>query len=167
MRRRWLRDRCTPHSCRVGGRSGSDSAVTARRQAGGAELAVQRRADAAAVAEGRGVRAARLRAIKADIAERLAHDDLTVAAVASRQRISESYVRKLLESEGSSFFECVLGERLIRAHRVLTDPRFAGRSIASVAFDAGFGDVSYFNRSFRRRFGATPSEIRAEAVCKN
>src|SRR5260370_40013216 len=84
MRRRWLRDRCTPHSCRVGGRSGSDSAVTARRQAGGAELAVQRRADAAAGAEGRGVHAPRVRAIKADIAERLAHDDLTVAAGAPR-----------------------------------------------------------------------------------
>jgi AraC-like DNA-binding protein len=46
---------------------------------------------------------------------------------------------------------------------MLTDPRFADRSIASVAFDARFGDVSYFNRSFRRRFGVTPSEIRAEA----
>jgi AraC-like DNA-binding protein len=119
--------------------------------------------DAAAIAEGRGVRAARLGAIKADIAERLAQDHLTVAAVASRQRISESYVRKLFESEGTSFSEWVLGERLIRAHRMLTDPRFAGRSITSVAFDAGFSDVSYFNRSFRRRFGATPSEIRAEA----
>lgn len=128
-----------------------------------AALAIGATRDAAAIAEGRGVRAARLGAIKADIAERLAQDDLTVAAVASRQRISESYVRKLFESEGSSFSEWVLGERLIRAHRMLTDPRFAGRSITSVAFDAGFGDVSYFNRSFRRRFGATPSEIRAEA----
>ena len=43
------------------------------------------------------------------------------------------------------------------------DPRFADRSITSVSFDAGFGDVSYFNRSFRRRFGATPSEIRAKS----
>jgi AraC-like DNA-binding protein len=129
-------------------------------------LAIGATRDAAAIAEGRGVRAARLRAIKADIAERLAQDDLTVAAVASRQRISESYVRKLFESEGSSFSEWVLGERLVRAHRMLTDPRFVGRSITSVAFDAGFGDVSYFNRSFRRRFGATPSEIRAEAKCR-
>jgi transcriptional regulator GlxA family with amidase domain len=59
--------------------------------------------------------------------------------------------------------EFVLGQRLIRAHRMLTDSRFAARSITSVAFDAGFGDVSYFNRSFRRRYGATPSDIRAEA----
>ncbi len=102
-----------------------------------AALAIGATRDAAAIAEGRGVRAARLRAIKADIAERLAQDDLTVAAVASRQRISESYVRKLFESEGSSFSEWVLGERLIHAHRMLTDHRFAGRSITSVAFDAG------------------------------
>jgi AraC-like DNA-binding protein len=126
-------------------------------------LAIGATRDAAAIAEGRGVRAARLRVIKADIADRLAQHDLAIAAVASRQRISESYVRKLFENEGSSFSEWVLGERLIRAHRMLTDPRFAGRSIASVAFDTGFSDVSYFNRSFRRRFGATPSEIRAEA----
>jgi hypothetical protein len=76
-------------------------------------LAIGATRDAAAIAEGRGVRSARLRAIKADIAKRLAEDDLTVAAVASRQCISESYVRKLFESEGSSFSECVLGQRLI------------------------------------------------------
>jgi AraC-like DNA-binding protein len=31
-----------------------------------------------------------------------------------------------------------------------------------VAFDAGFGDLSYFNRVFRRCYGSTPSEVRAE-----
>jgi hypothetical protein len=44
----------------------------------------------------------------------LAQGDLAVAAVALRQRISESYVSKLFESEESSFSEWVLGERLIR-----------------------------------------------------
>jgi AraC-like DNA-binding protein len=126
-------------------------------------LAIGATRDAAAVAEQRGVRAARLRAIKTDIAERANQHDLTVGSVAAHQGISESYVRKLFESDGTSFSEFVLGQRLVRAHRFLTDPRFAARSITSVAFDSGFGDVSYFNRSFRRRYGATPSEIRAEA----
>jgi len=40
-------------------------------------------------------------------------------------------------------------------------PRPAGaRRISDIAYDAGFGDLSYFNRVFRRRYDATPSEIR-------
>jgi AraC-like DNA-binding protein len=35
--------------------------------------------------------------------------------------------------------------------------------IAATAYDCGFGDVSYFNRMFRRSYGAAPSEIRAQA----
>lgn len=48
---------------------------------------------------------------------------------------------------------------------MLTNPALASRSIASVAFDAGFGDLSYFNRAFKRRYGATPSEIRDAVDC--
>ena len=116
--------------------------------------------DATAVAEGRGIRAARLRAIKDDIEAHLAHGDLSPGAVANRQQISDSYIRKLFESEGTSFSRFVLGRRLERAHRMLTTPTLARRSIASIAFDAGFGDLSYFNRAFKRDYGATPSEVR-------
>jgi AraC-like DNA-binding protein len=42
----------------------------------------------------------------------------------------------------------------------LMDQRWADRSIASIAFDVGFGDLSYFNRTFKRFYGASPSEIR-------
>jgi AraC-like DNA-binding protein len=70
----------------------------------------------------------------------------------------------LFEQEGTTFSQFVIGQRLIRAHRMLTDPRFADRSITSVAFDAGFCDLSYFNRAFRKCYGGTPSEIRAEAI---
>jgi AraC-like DNA-binding protein len=30
-----------------------------------------------------------------------------------------------------------------------------------MASECGFGDLSYFNRAFRRRFGATPTDVRA------
>jgi len=46
---------------------------------------------------------------------------------------------------------------------MLTDQRWSDRTVSSVAFDAGFGDLSYFNRAFRRRYGATPSDIRKKA----
>ena len=118
--------------------------------------------DAAEIATGRGLRVARLRAIKADIAEKLDDQHLAVVSVALRQRVSPRYVQMLFEQEGTTFSQYVIGQRLVRAYRMLTDPRFAERSITSVAFDAGFGDLSYFNRLFRRRFGGTPSEIRDE-----
>jgi len=117
--------------------------------------------DAAAVAKGRGLRVARLRAVKQDIEAHLAHGDLSPAAVARRQRISDSYILKLFEGEGTSFSEFALGRRLARAHRMLTDRRWAERSIASIAFESGFGDLSYFNRTFKRCYGARPSDIRA------
>lgn len=123
-------------------------------------LALGATRDAAAAARMRGLSAARLRAIKADILAHLGEDNLAVGAVARRQGISESYVRKLFESEDTSFTEFVLNERLARAYRILASPLGAGRPVSAVAFEVGFGDLSYFNRAFRRRFGATPSEVR-------
>lgn len=119
--------------------------------------------DAAAVAEGRGIRAARLRAIKADIEANLVDGDLSPGAVAKRQRVSDSYIRKLFASEATSFSQYVLNRRLVCAHRMLSDRRQDAIAIASIAYDVGFGDLSYFNRVFKRCYGATPSELR-EAI---
>jgi AraC-like DNA-binding protein len=119
--------------------------------------------DGRAITEGRSIRAARLRAIMADIAANLGDCDLTVAAVARRQRVTPRYVHKLFAGEGLTFSAFVLDRRLSRAHRMLSDPCFGDRNIGSVAFGVGFGDLSYFNRTFRRRYGATPSEIRQMA----
>ena len=119
--------------------------------------------DAAITKDDRGVRAARLRAVKDDIARNLRHGDVSVAAIAARHRVSPRYLRKLFESEGVTFSEYVLDQRLAVAHRLLSDPRSAGEKIASVAFAAGFGDVSYFYRAFRRRYDLLPTDVRAQA----
>jgi AraC-like DNA-binding protein len=126
-------------------------------------LALGATRDAAMQARSRGVRAARLRAVKADIMANLGERGLSLAAIALRHNISPSYVRKLFESEGTSFTDFVLSERLARARQLIADPRSADRTIGDIALEAGFGDLSYFNRAFRRRFGDTPSTIRADA----
>ena len=87
---------------------------------------------------------------------------MTVAAIAARHGVSSRYLHKLFESEGTTFTQFILRERLDRAYRMLRDPRFVARSITSIAYDAGFGDLSYFNRTFRRHYGATPSDIRSD-----
>jgi len=120
--------------------------------------------DAREIARGRGVRAARLREARAFILRNLARGDLTAATVASHLGVTPRYIHMLFEDETESFSEFLLGERLMRARRVLIDERLAGRPIGAIAFDAGFSDLSYFNRTFRRRFGMTPSEARDEQL---
>jgi AraC-like DNA-binding protein len=116
--------------------------------------------DAAEVAEARGLRAARLRAIKHHIVEYLGDNSLTVGKIAARHRVTPRYVQRLFETEGTTFSEFLLDQRLMRVHRLLTDPGWPSRTISAVALEAGFGDISYFNRCFRRRFGASPTEVR-------
>lgn len=121
--------------------------------------------DGMAIAEARGLRAARVKALMADIMQHLDHCDLTPAEVARRQRITPRYVHKLLEGEGLTFSAFVLEQRLARAYRTLRDPRLRDRTIGAMAFDLGFNDLSYFNRVFRRRYGAMPSDVRRSAQC--
>jgi AraC-like DNA-binding protein len=116
------------------------------------------------VAEEQGVCAARLRTIKADIATNLCDCQLSVSGVATRHGVTPRYVQKLFASEGATFSEYVLDRRLCAAHRLLTNRRLAHHSIASVAFDSGFADLSYFNRTFRRRYNATPTDVRLKGA---
>jgi AraC-like DNA-binding protein len=124
-------------------------------------LAIGATRDAAEIANTRGARSARLRAIKQDIASWLDQPDLSVATIAAQQRVKPRWVQRLFEREGTTFTEYVLAQRLARAHRLLTDPRYAGQKISAIALDVGFGDLSYFNRVFRRRYGVAPSDVRA------
>jgi AraC-like DNA-binding protein len=128
-----------------------------------AVLAIGATRDAAVVAGSRGVPAARLRAIKADVVKNLTDRQLSIDTVAQRHGITPRYVSMLFDGDATTFSEFVLVQRLNRAHRMLTDLRFSHRTISSVAFDVGFGDLSYFNRAFRRLYGATPSDVRANS----
>jgi AraC-like DNA-binding protein len=124
-----------------------------------AALALGARGDRAEMALG-GVKAARLRTIKSDILTILGRNDLSSEMVAGRHGISSRYIRKLFEQDGTSFTAFILAERLARIRRMLQDLRYAHLTIAQLAHSNGFNDISYFNRAFRRQFGATPSDVR-------
>jgi AraC-like DNA-binding protein len=124
-------------------------------------LALGATRDAAATAKDRGVRAARLVAAKEFVRQHLHWPGLRAEAVAVHLGVTPRYVHMLFETEGLSFLEYVFAERIARAHEVLhTD---SDRTISTIAFAVGFSDLSHFNRTFRRRFGRTPTEVRAEA----
>jgi AraC-like DNA-binding protein len=124
-------------------------------------LALGATRDAALLAEGRGLRAARLQAIKRHIADDLGERGLTVGTVAARHGVGTRYVQRLFDSEGTTFSEYVLKQRLLQAFRMLGDARYVGWTVSAIALEAGFGDVSYFNRRFRRCFGAPPTHFRS------
>jgi AraC-like DNA-binding protein len=126
-------------------------------------LALGARGDRAEAALG-GAKAARLKALKADVMSMLGNCELSSEMIAGRHNISSRYVRKLFEQEGSSFTSFVLGERLARVRGMLRDTRYAHLTIAQLAHACGFNDISYFNRAFRRHFGATPTEVRGNAA---
>ncbi len=109
------------------------------------------------------MRAARRHAIKTDIRASLGEQGLSLSAIAARHGITPRYVQALFADEGATFSQFLLDERLARVHRVLRNPMHAPRRTSDIAFDAGFGDLSSFNRAFRRRYGATPSDVRGAA----
>ena len=125
-----------------------------------AALALGASRDTAEMARERGLRAARLRSIKDDIAARLTEPNLSLDSVALRHRVSPRYIQKLFEMEGTSFSDYVRAGRLARTHRMLQDPRFSHMGISTIAYECGFGDITAFNRAFRRHYDASPSDIR-------
>ena len=116
--------------------------------------------DATEIAGRRGIRAARLRAIEKDVLNNL-RGDLSVSELAGRHRLTERYVQMLFDDGGTTFTCFVRDRRLDCAHNMLISPRFDHMRITEIALDVGFGDLSYFNRVFRRRFGMSPRDVRS------
>jgi AraC-like DNA-binding protein len=106
-----------------------------------------------------GVRAARLRTIKQDIARNLCRP-ISLSEIAARHRLSPRSMQMLFEIEGTTLTEFVCRQRLANAYRILTSRNFDNERVIDIALACGFGDISYFNRRFRAHYGATPSDIR-------
>jgi AraC-like DNA-binding protein len=124
-------------------------------------LAVGATRDAHELATRRGLCAARLHAIKDDIRKNLGRADLSVHSIAASHRVSVRYVQKLFEDSGCTFTQFVMEQRLDAAYKALAAP--SSPPINAIVYDLGFGDLSYFNRMFRRRYGCTPSDVRNTA----
>jgi len=87
--------------------------------------------------------------------------ELSLTTVALNLHISPRYLQRLMETSGISFTERVNELRLQRACALLMEPHADASRISDIALEAGFSDISYFNRLFRSRFGDTPSDVRS------
>jgi AraC family transcriptional activator of tynA and feaB len=96
-----------------------------------------------------------------DYIERHADDpELGAATLALKFHCSQRYVHKLFSTTGRSLGEHINALRILVCTRNLLDHAHRRATIAEIAFNAGFRDISYFNRLFKRSSGLAPREFR-------
>jgi len=127
-------------------------------------LAVGATQEVAAIAGRRGLRASRVLAIRREVDRRFADPDFSISMLASQLGITPRYIQTLLAENDTSFIDEIIRRRLERSHEMLSSPLYGGMTIIDLAHNCGFASVSNFHRMFRRAFGATPSEVRTQAL---
>jgi AraC-like DNA-binding protein len=110
------------------------------------------------------VSAARLYAIKRYVVANLHDPSFSVGQVAAWQRLTPRQVQRLFERDGTTFSAFLVAARLRHAYSAFADPERAHLSISQIIYDSGFNDISNFNHAFRRRYGATPSDVRNRGI---
>ncbi|ESY05291.1 MULTISPECIES: AraC family transcriptional regulator [unclassified Mesorhizobium] len=71
------------------------------------------------------------------------------------------FLRTFRQVAGMTPYQFLLRTRL---HRAAVRLRMSGDAISAIAFEAGFNDLSTFNRRFRRVMGETPGDYRARRM---
>ncbi|MGU3399674.1 helix-turn-helix transcriptional regulator [Brucellaceae bacterium D45D] len=96
--------------------------------------------------------------IKAFIETYLSDARFDLGVVALKFNVTPRQAQKLFQAEKTTFSRYVLARCLEMARMLVL--RSSDRPISSIAYEIGFGDLSYFNRAFRQRFEMTPSAMR-------
>lgn len=102
-----------------------------------------------------------LREILDFVSRQISNTELSPQVAASNLGISTRYVHKLFAARGTTFGSYVTSKRLEHVRRDLTSPSCRHQPISVLAYRWGFNDLSTFNRSFKQRYGMTPTQYRA------
>lgn len=85
-------------------------------------------------------------------------DKITIEDIAAEVHLSQSHFMKYFKhTMGTSFIDYLNEYRLTMASRLLISSE---SSILDIAAEVGFENLSYFNRTFKKRFDMTPSAYR-------
>jgi AraC family transcriptional regulator len=98
-----------------------------------------------------------IRLVEADAARPLELKEMAAAAGMSKYH----FLRVFRRLTGMTPHRYLISARLRRAALALASSR---RPVIAVALDAGFGDLSTFNKTFRAVYGLTPTQYRASQL---
>ncbi len=97
------------------------------------------------------------------VEQHLDDPQLSVTGIAEALGTNTRYVQRLFIEIGVTPRQYILDRRLDAAAEQLRRAGAAkGVSVTEVAYDAGFNDLSYFTRSFSKKFGVSPREYRKD-----
>lgn len=93
-------------------------------------------------------------AIKSDLS-----GDLSIKRISAMVHLSPDYAGRIFrEATGTTLHQYIVHKRMKYAHTLL---RSTNKSVAEIAAEVGYENVSHFISSFRDCFGETPKKLRA------
>lgn len=105
-----------------------------------------------------------LQRIKDFIDIHLARPDLTVTMIARRMGCSVRYIYRAFEAECLTPSDYIWDLRLQRAAAQLREAGGYAGEISEIAFALGFSSSAHFSRSFRHRYGVSPTQWRKARI---
>lgn len=109
----------------------------------------------------------RLRAVLDHIHCHMSDANLSAAHVAAACRMSVRYLHHLFTHHDHTFQEHVRHVRLKRARELLESEKARSMLIAEIGYLVGFQSDAHFSRSFRAKFGLSPTDVRTGgAMCR-
>ena len=96
-----------------------------------------------------------------DHADRMYKSEVNLTELADTYQKNEKYMGRLFKQEiGVSFSEYKRARRLELAESMILQ---SDEKIIDIALECGFNNISYFNRAFKEKYGASPNEYRAKS----
>lgn len=93
-------------------------------------------------------------------ADEMYRTDMSLSEFATTYQKNEKYIGRLFKHEiGMSYAEYVQEVRLSHAKQQIAK---SDERIIDIALECGFNNVSYFNRSFKKKYGISPTAYRAK-----
>jgi len=94
----------------------------------------------------------------------LAEHALSPTTIAAAAGISVRHLHRLFAAKGCTVAEWIRERRLEHCRSDLANPRLCSDSITNVAFSWGFSDSAHFSHCFRKEFGISARQFRANSL---